>query len=227
MAFAPVKRVGLAEQVATSIRNAILGGKLTPGDSLPSERGLATEFGVTRGSVREAIQRLEALGLVEVRQGGATRVRNYLITGGLNVLPYLISPGGVLDPKLLGDLLELRTLLLGWTAGKAAENGDAKEIIRLEQILDELEAAQTPQQVQELDFQFYEQLVAMTSNRVLAMLAHAVREVYRENMPLFELLYEPSRFNTARHREALEAIKAHDGATAAAAMDAYGKGWGT
>ena len=91
MSFAPVKRLKLAEQLASSIRSAIIQGTYGPGDTLPSERDLAGQFEVNRSSVREAILRLEAWGLVEVKQGGGTRVRDFLTSAGLQVLPFLTA----------------------------------------------------------------------------------------------------------------------------------------
>ena len=220
MSFAPVKRLRLAEQVASTIRDAILGGDYVPGDSLPSERDLADQFGVNRSSVREALHRLEASGLVEMRHGGATRVRAFLITAGLQLLPYLLAPGGQLDPKWLGDLLEMRTMLLGWTARRACLRATPAAIAALEAILARLDAADIPAVVRQADYDFFDALVAMTGNDVLGLFSAATRQVFEQHVALFDAVLDG--FDTAHHRATVAAIRAGDAAGAAAAMTAYG-----
>ncbi|MBW1878584.1 MAG: FCD domain-containing protein, partial [Deltaproteobacteria bacterium] len=73
------------------------------------------------------------------------------------------------------------------------------------------------------DFDFYEQMVSMTDNRVLAMVSSAVRRVYLENGDLFLDLFDPVWFDTARHREAWEAVRARDPERAATAMEAHAR----
>ncbi len=70
----PRARGGVADRLAASLRTSIVRGRLRPGDPLPSERELADQYEVNRSSVREAMKRLEAWGLVKIRHGGATRV---------------------------------------------------------------------------------------------------------------------------------------------------------
>lgn len=220
MSFEPIKRLRIAEQVAEHIRDAILGGSFSPGDPLPSERDLADQFGVNRSSVREALHRLDASGLVEMRHGGATRVRDFLVTAGLQLLPYLLAPGGDLDPKLLGDLLEIRTMLLGWTARMAAERGTAQQVARLRALLDQLEAAPDAEGLRLLDYDFYDFLVEMTGNGVLLLFSAATRQVFTARGELFGVLF--TDFDATHHRAAVAAIAKGDGAAAAVAMTAYG-----
>jgi DNA-binding FadR family transcriptional regulator len=221
MSFAPVKRLKLAEQLASSIRSAIIQGTYGPGDTLPSERDLAGQFEVNRSSVREAILRLEAWGLVEVKQGGGTRVRDFLTSAGLQVLPFLLAPAGKLDAKLLADLLEIRVMLLGWTAAKAAERASG-EATGLREALSRLDAATETRDIQESDFAFFEELVELTDNQVLNLLANAVRQVYMQNSDLFGALYlEPG--DTSLHHQTLAAVEAGDVQGAQQAMEAYGR----
>lgn len=220
MPFQPVKRLKVAPQVAHAIRDAILQGQFRPGESLPSERHLAEEFGVNRSSVREAIHRLEAWGLVESRQGGGTRVREYLRSAGISVLPFLLAPGGILDPALLADLLELRGMILEWTAARAARQpGDLSEA---REALDRLESASDPAARQRADFDFYEALTRLTGNQVLELLSASVGRVYLENRELFEALYQRP-VDTGPHGRTLAAIEAGDAEAAAAAMAEYAR----
>jgi GntR family transcriptional repressor for pyruvate dehydrogenase complex len=217
-----VRRTKIAESLAESIRDAILGGRYRPGDPLPSERDLAEKYEVNRSTIREAIQRLESWGLVEVRHGGGTLVRDFLVHAGIQLLPYLLAPAGQVDPRMLRDLLEMRVALLGWTARTAAERATAADQDALRGTLERLETASMPKALQELDFLFFEQLVAASQNRVLALLANAMREAYLANRDLFAPLYAAG-FDTREHRRVVDAIAQRDGDAAFAAMTAYGE----
>jgi len=68
----PLRRVRVADQVFDALAESLLAGDFPPGASLPSERALADQFDVSRLLVRQALHRLADLGLIKVRQGGAT-----------------------------------------------------------------------------------------------------------------------------------------------------------
>jgi DNA-binding FadR family transcriptional regulator len=224
MPFAPVKKQKLSEQVAASIRDAIVTGRMQPSEPLPSERELAGTFGVNRSSVREALHRLEAWGLIQIRQGNATVVRDFLVSAGSEVLPFVLAPRGAPDPKILRDLLAIRGMFLAWTAREAALGAADRDLARLGAITLELEApGHTAKELQLLDFDFFQEIVNLTENRVLGLLANTIRHVYLERPDLFTVLYEPSGFDPRPHRRALEAITRGDGDAAAAAMEAHAR----
>ena len=111
-AFIPVTGTRVADQVAGALRESILRGDYPPGSRLPAERDLASRFDVNRSSVREAITRLAAWGLVDVRHGGGVTVADFLTESGLHLLPWLLAPNGTLDPDLMRDLFTVRVALL-------------------------------------------------------------------------------------------------------------------
>jgi GntR family transcriptional regulator, transcriptional repressor for pyruvate dehydrogenase complex len=220
--FAPVKKQKVSDQVAESIRDAIVTGQVRPSESLPSERELAERFGVNRSSIREALHRLEAWGLVQVRQGYATVVRNLLRTAGPELLPFLMAPEGKPDPKIFSDLLAMRTMILVWTARQAAMLGPRGDLDALRAIVAKLEAeGHSAEDLQVLDFDFFEELVHLTENRVLTLFSNTIRQVYLERPALFALLYQPEKFDPTPHRRALTAIAAGDPEGAARAMEAH------
>jgi GntR family transcriptional regulator, transcriptional repressor for pyruvate dehydrogenase complex len=109
--FRPPERRRLHQEVAEQLRDAILDGRYRVGDKLPPERELAEEFQVNRTSVREAIQVLEGLGLVRVRQGDGATVQP-LVDASFDVLPAMILHGEKLDAGLLAELGEVMLPLL-------------------------------------------------------------------------------------------------------------------
>ena len=222
MPFSPLDRTTVAEQIAASIRDAILGGELPAGDALPSERELAGRFGVNRSSVREAVRRLEAWGLVKVRHGGGTLVNDVLATAGLQVLPFLIAPNGRLDGGLLKDLLDLRTALLGFTAERAVRAAGPGAADELEALVEALAAEGDVGRAQVLDFDFFERLVQLSENRVLLLIANAVRRAYDENAHLFARLYVRG-LDVGPHRDFVAALRAGDAEAARVAMERHGR----
>ncbi|KMY65731.1 hypothetical protein AAU61_20815 [Desulfocarbo indianensis] len=101
-----------AEQIEKSLVTAILGGGLGVGASLPNERDLAARLGVTRPTLREVLKQLAKEGWLTIRHGKATLVTDYWREGGLGVLKTLAQYADALSPDLIGQLLEVRSLLL-------------------------------------------------------------------------------------------------------------------
>jgi DNA-binding FadR family transcriptional regulator len=106
--LAPVSSIPLSEQVYRRLLDAILGGEFTDG-MLPSERELATTFQVNRHAIREALKRLQQARLVEVSQGGATRVLDYRTEGRLDLLADLLVRAGTIDWSMALAALEMRS----------------------------------------------------------------------------------------------------------------------
>src|SRR5882757_6772266 len=108
MALQPVNRRSVPEDVFEQIVAEVLSGDMAPGAALPSERRLAEVLGVSRPAVREAIKRLTEAGLVEVRQGDATTVRDFRRHAGLDLLPRLLIRAGEIDVAVVRSILETR-----------------------------------------------------------------------------------------------------------------------
>src|SRR6266576_1741703 len=70
----PVEKQRVAEEIAEQLRSLILNGQYPPGSKLPPERELSKRLRVNRASLREALKKLEHLGLVRIRQGDGTRL---------------------------------------------------------------------------------------------------------------------------------------------------------
>src|SRR6201994_4425775 len=81
---------------------------MQPGEALPSERRLAEVLGVSRPAIREALKRLTAAGLVEVRPGDATPARDFRRHAGLDLLPRLLLRAGEVDVAVVRSILETR-----------------------------------------------------------------------------------------------------------------------
>lgn len=81
----------LSEKIADELIHKIIKGQYDPGSRLPTEREMAESFKVTRHVIREALKRVDTLGLVEIRQGSGAVIQNYLNTGGLELIDFLVK----------------------------------------------------------------------------------------------------------------------------------------
>ncbi|MGB2567096.1 FadR/GntR family transcriptional regulator [Micromonospora citrea] len=127
MTFVPVPRSSVSDHVFAQLRDAIVSGRYRPDDPLPGERELAAAFAVNRHAVREALRRLQQLGLLRVSQGGATRVLDWRAHAGLDLALSLAQSGDVLPvDNLVRDMMEMRACIGVDAARLCAERATAE-----------------------------------------------------------------------------------------------------
>lgn len=135
----PIARRSLVDEVVDALALPILRDELAPGTALPAERTLAEQLGVRRGALREGISRLQQAGLVDVRHGGGTSVRDWRRSAGLEVLPMLlVDADGRPDRAVLLSVMEMRSALAPDVARQAARRRGGSEPNRLRALLDAL-----------------------------------------------------------------------------------------
>src|SRR4051795_13369669 len=120
MAFQSVTRRSVPDEVFDQVLDEVVEGEIGAGEPLPSERRLAEVLGVLRPAIREELQRMAQTGLVEVRNGGATTVRDFRRYAGLDLLPRLLVRRGELDPEVARSVLEARLAIGPAVAALAA-----------------------------------------------------------------------------------------------------------
>jgi GntR family transcriptional repressor for pyruvate dehydrogenase complex len=134
----PNRRV--SDVVHDRLRSSILDGELAPGDAVPSERVLATDLGVNRHAVREALKRLEQAGLIRITHGGATRVLDWRDHGGMDLLLDLVRGGAVVPADVVRSVLEVRQLIGVDAARRCVANGTPAERERIAGLADDVAA---------------------------------------------------------------------------------------
>src|SRR5690348_16348237 len=143
-------RALVSDQVFATLLEAVLTGRYAPGEKLPTQRALAAELGVTMGSLREALKRLEQMGLVEVRHGGAVRGRDCREHGGLDVIAHLLFQSGGVGWAVLADVLEARRLMLRELGALAAQRATPAQHARLRELAEAFAAAADAEAAQTL-----------------------------------------------------------------------------
>ena len=128
MQLKPIKPSKISDAISEQLKDLIRSGDLKPGDRLPSERELVEQLGVSRPSVREALLKLEAKGMITSRQGGGTYVSDVLAPSIVNPLADLMRD----NPGAVSDVLECRHGLEELAASYAAlrATADDRDLIR-------------------------------------------------------------------------------------------------
>lgn len=178
MALRPVARRSVPDEVFQQILDGVVGGDFSPGDTLPSERRLAEVLGVSRPAVREALQRMAQAGLVEVRQGGSTSIRDFRQHAGLDLLPRLLLRAGNVDLRVVRSVLEARLAVGPKVAALAA--GRAGEELRapLAAAIDAMESDPDPVARQRHALTFWDHIVAGADSIAFRLMFNSLRAAY-------------------------------------------------
>jgi DNA-binding FadR family transcriptional regulator len=216
--MAELRRRTLSQQLAEQLLARIRSGELRPGERLPTEQGLMAEFGVGRNAVREAVQQLVALDVVDVRPRRGIVVS----AGGAESALDALAVGALLNDQTVTDLYDFRLMLETAIAERAAERAGAEDVRLIDASLQVFEhALETRSGIYAADVAFHEQLAEASGNaiytRVLANLAD-VLELYRRETDKVPGAPEQA---LVEHRAIADAVRAGDPVAARAAMEAH------
>lgn len=217
MAQEPRVAPRLSDTVARQLEQRILEGALKAGDRLPAERELALELGVSRPSLREAIQKLASKGLLYSRQGGGTFVADQLNDTLANPWAQMLAS----HPALNDDLLEFRAVLEAQCAEWAALRATPDDLLRLTQSLQTATAAITTLQaeaVAEADAAFHAALAEAAHNAFAAHMMSVVQGLLEKDVlfNLGELISVPvaSRMLLEQWTAIVDAVRSQNAAVA-------------
>ena len=217
MALQPVHRRSVPEDVFEQILAEVLSGEMQPGESLPSERRLAEVLGVSRPAVREALKRVVAAGLVEVRQGDATTVRDFRRHAGLDLLPRLLIRDHQLDVSVVRSILEARLHNGPKVAELAAQRRSPDLIERLTDTIDALEGATDAVEQQQHAMAFWDHIVDGADSIVFRLMFNTLRTAYEPALPALATLMAAEVGRIESYRDLAAAIAAGDPGAAEAA----------
>lgn len=205
--FKPIRPKKISEEIVEQIKTLISHGDLKPGERVPSERDLATMLGVSRPSVREAIMVLEAMGLVESRQGGGTFVRSLTETSLSDPLTSMVEN----NPRLQHALAEVRMGLETWSAYLAAQRATEEDVARMRQLYREMERqAKGGGWDADVDAQFHYAITAATHNTLQVHVLNTIHGLFHSTIQaaLTEFYRKEGYVDLLlqHHREIMEAI---------------------
>jgi DNA-binding FadR family transcriptional regulator len=217
------------EAILEQLESAITQGALSAGDRLPSERELASNLGVSRTSVREALRVLEALGVVETRRGpehGAV-----LVVEPGNAFVTIVRMLAALRHIELEEIVDFRATVESGAARRLAEHPNAEALPALERILTAMESEDVGHdEFHALDAEFHLALVQGAGNRLVNLLAGGLSSTLRRVITDVGFL-EPRRADVRprivkEHRALFAAIRRGDEAKAAELANRHVRYWG-
>jgi GntR family transcriptional repressor for pyruvate dehydrogenase complex len=168
----PVRVSTAAEEVADRLITAVAVGEFLPGDRLPVERELARLLGVSRPTVREAISRLQAAGVVDIRRGrlGGTYVRDSWTEVSAPAVRRTLLPRW---PEF-EQLFDLRGLVEEMVARTAAQRRRPEHIERIRSAVEAYESAETGREMHAADTAFHQAVLDATGNPQIIALSRAL-----------------------------------------------------
>lgn len=220
MALQPVNRRSVPEDVFEQIVAEVLSGEMKPGDSLPSERRLAEVLGVSRPAIREALKRLTSIGLVEIRQGDTTTVRDFRRHAGLDLLPRLLLRAGELDTTVVRSILETRLHNGPKVAELAAARRGPELAALLDAAIEALSGDTDPLQRQRHALTFWDHLVDGADSIAFRLMYNTLRATYEPALPALAVMMAAEVDRPEAYRAIAEAVHRGDAAAAAAAARA-------
>ncbi|RAU21297.1 FadR family transcriptional regulator [Paramagnetospirillum kuznetsovii] len=214
----------VSERVADRILARIASGEWGPGHRLPGERHLAEDMGVSRVSVRAALQSLKTQGLLDAVQGGGTRV---------------IATTAAMDPGMLElvrvngenltDLAEIRSILEVWAAGRAARRRTEADIAALDAIMTATKAdIDAGKHKSENDIRFHLAIAKASSSGIYMHFVAMIRGMLSEMVDYHRYELFPTRDDDHRilsqHQAIFDGIRTGDADAAQSAMKEH-LGW--
>jgi len=212
--FETIRRSKLYEEVADRLQQWIL-DEMKPGDKLPPERQLAETFGVGRSSIRDAVRRLQAMGMVEPRQGHGTVICEVSDHSIISPLSSVL----IRNSKLVAELLDVRKIIEPGISARAAGNASPEQISAMEEILQRQgKKLSRGESAIEEDTEFHYCLALAADNSVVLRVLDVLMDLLQKSREQsLQIKGRPAK-SLIGHRQIVAAIKRKDGAGAEAAM---------
>lgn len=213
-----LQRPNLINDIIAEFKRRIISGEYSTADQLPPQEILASSLGVSRPTLREALNQLSLLGLVEVQHGVGTFIKKPNPTGFLNNFSSLV----ILDRNSADELLQARSVVEPAVVALAAENRTEQELDQIRQALEVMEAEHRTGYIDNYktkDSRFHYLIADASHNQILAGICRAIREllpspIEKAFAASLELVTNAMRL----HRMIYEAIERQDPLLANARM---------
>ena len=204
-----LSKISTADAVVNYIKERIEGGIFKPGEKLPSERLLQKELAVSRFTLREALARLSALGIIKTLHGKGTIVAREINSSTLaDAFIPLFANQSIKD---IIDFFEARLLIEGEAAVLSARRRSDEDLRRFEAILaDSRQAINDPNRYGELDFLFHMQIAQSSGNVFLQNMMGCVNEYTRRYVQVVAHSEVNRNASIVAHEEIYQCIKDRD-----------------
>ncbi len=210
----------LSHRISKALQMDILNGMHPPESRLPSERDLARQYQVSRVTIREAIEKLERLGMVEKRPNSGSYIRDLPTNASISLLMEIMNNSESVDAGLLIALMDFRQVIEVYAAGQAARRASREDVAIMKAIVDTMK--HNPHEtavVSRLNVDLHANLNRLSGNLVIQLLFNSFKPVYQYYMEVFHRLPNASEEITAYYERLVDAIDSHDDEYAAHIME--------
>ena len=212
----PIPRRSSVDQVVERIRDVITEQKIAAGERLPGELELVEQLQVSRPVLREALARLQGLGLIEIQRGNGTFVAS---RDRLANCVQLLRTAVTLAPRELLPYAELRAAVEVQAVRQAAERATDEDVAELKRMLTELNSLDRPyEELLETDFRFHRRILQAAGNELMQNLMEVIYEFVVTQMAQTTPSPRENKLGRRLHREIVAAIADHDPNAAERAM---------
>lgn len=216
--FEPVLKQSLSDRLAREIRDSIQSGKYQLGDRLPPIMEMAKRFEVGQPTIREALKKLEAIGVVQIRHGTGV-----FVSRSDDVLMYASTDySGQVTQKMLLDLVGARMPIELQSVADAVRNATAEQIGELERILAEAgEHLEDDAMLNAMNMAFHGQIARASGNAVTYQLLSVLHELFSAEQRMILGIFGSRDRDHREHAEIVEAIVQRDEALAVERMRSH------
>lgn len=209
MELSSLRRMSAADEAFKALHDMIMSGRLKHGDKLPPQDQLARQFGVSRNTVREAINKLTVMGMLTAKQGIGTLIN---ITSPSSYMASL-SDHLILQPATVRDFMEARIVIEAATVRLAVIRADEQVLVDLENNIRMQKEALRKGRIDDfvpLDVEFHIKLSEASGNKVLSQFLCAVTDLLSKFIKEVSLLPRAVQNALSFHRDILRLIRAKD-----------------
>lgn len=219
MQIEAIERQTTADLVVERLARVIKEQKLSAGQRLPGEHELVEQLKVSRPVLREALARLQSMGLVDIQRGRGTFVGNRT---SLAHCVRLLRSAVTISPQELRSYAELRTAIEVQAARQAAELATEDDVAELAALLKQLDNENLPYpEALELDFQFHRKLIDIAGNPLMQNMIEVIYEFVLTQMVRTTPSQRENALGRELHKAILQAVREHNPDAAADAMQQH------
>jgi GntR family transcriptional repressor for pyruvate dehydrogenase complex len=211
--FTEISKKNLSDEVASQILSRIISGALIPGEKLPPEREISEKMNVNRHTLREALRKLESLGLLTVRQGDGIYIKDYRDSGNLELLKHILYQNKSITSSALKDILEIRRIISPEMAEKAALNRTEADILSLQEILS------SERSIMDRDLAIHQTIARAGNNILYIFILNFFNDIFRDFGNLYFSVEENKKVSSKFHTDISKAVISGDAKSAKKLMN--------
>jgi len=203
--FLPIQKQSLSDNLALRIKKYIIARNFGTGERLPTTAELANRFGVGQPTIREAIKKLEAAGIVKVKHGSGIYVDDQV--------HHLFMPNPIISTepptqKMLFDLIEAKIPIEVQAVTNAAEHITEAQVKRIEELLAETEKSLDDEEIlNNLNIEFHKEIAMASDNYLLYQIIDVLSKIFEREQRYLLDHYLSKRNDYFAHVRLFDAIK--------------------